>query len=118
MPPKKKTDDAAAVLAKIADWPAPFAEIGRRIHDIVLENVPELRARLWYGGCGFARGSGPVLCFVRVDDGVMSFGLTEKATLARDEDATDLLIPSAWYVTELDGATEQRIATIARKAAG
>lgn len=54
----------------------------------------------------------------RVDaDDFVTFGLTEKENLAPDDDATDLLIPSAWFLTALDGPTEDRIRAIVAKAA-
>lgn len=118
MPDRTEKDAAAEaeVLAKIAAWPAPYKKMGERIHEIILESVPEFRAKLWYGMPGYTKG-GPVLCFFRVDD-YMTFGLTEKANLAVAADATDQLIDSAWFLTKLDLATEERIAAIVRKAAG
>lgn len=112
---KKGADGAAAVLEKIAAWPDPYRAMGERIHEIILDSVPELRPRLWYGMPGYAKG-GPVLCFFRVDE-YMSFGLTEKANISVEDGATDQLIESAWFLTELDGATEERISAIVRKAA-
>lgn len=113
----KRDDDAeAAVLEKIAAWPAPYKKMGERIHEIILESAPDLRAKLWYGMPGYAKG-GPVVCFFRVDE-YMTFGLTEKAHLSVAEDAEDQLIDSAWFLTELDSATEERIASIVRSAAG
>ncbi|MDJ0924520.1 MAG: DUF1801 domain-containing protein [Acidimicrobiia bacterium] len=113
---KKAADAEAAVLAKIAEWREPYRAMGERIHRIILETVPELRPRLWYGMPGYAKG-GPVLLFFRVDD-LMSFGLTEKAHLSVDEGAPDQLIESAWFLSDLDKPTEERIAAIVRKAAG
>lgn len=110
----KERKAEADVLAKIADWPKPYRGMGERIHEIVVASVPELRAKLWYGMPGYARG-GPVLCFFRVDD-YMTFGLTEKANLSVAPDATDQLIASAWFLKALDGATEERIAAIVRSA--
>ena len=113
---KKAADDEAAVLGKIAEWREPYSAMGERIHQIIVDAVPELRPRLWYGMPGYAKG-GPVLVFFRVDD-FMSFGLTEKANISRNEGATDQLIESAWFLTKLDKPTEERIAAIVRKAAG
>lgn len=90
--------------------------MGKRIHAIILEAVPDLRPKLWYGMPGYAK-KGPVLIFFRVDD-VMSFGITEKANIAVEDGAADQLVPSAWYLTSLDTATEEKIADITRKAAG
>lgn len=114
---KKAADEEAAVMAKIAALPESHRAIGERIHQIILESVPELRPKLFYGMPGYGRG-GPVLCFFRVDDGIMSFGITEKANISVDEDATDQLVGSAWFLTALDAPTEERIAAIVRKAAG
>ncbi len=113
---KAAADAEAAVLSKIAAWPDPYAAMGERIHQIIIETVPELRPRLWYGMPGYAK-SGPVLLFFNVEER-MSFGLTEKANTSLDEGATDQLIASAWFLTALDKPTEARIAAIVRKAAG
>ncbi|MBX3000442.1 MAG: DUF1801 domain-containing protein [Caldilineaceae bacterium] len=114
---KKKTtkaDDEAAVKEKIAAMPEPYRQIGERLHEIILRSDPALQPRVWYGMPGYAK-SGPVLCFFRVDD-YMTFGLTEKADFSLEEGATDKLMPSSWFFTELDDATEERIAAIVRKA--
>lgn len=113
----KAADDAAAVIAKIATFPEPYRAISRRVHEVILDSVPELRPRLWYGMPGYARG-GPVLCFFRVDAGVMSFGLTEKANHSVADGASDQLMACAWFLETLDTPTEERIAAIVRAAAG
>lgn len=110
----KQAKDEAAVLAKIAEWPDPYAAIGARLHALILHTNPDLHARLWYGMPGYAK-DGPVLCFFRVDD-YMTFGLTEKATFTLDEDAPHQLMPASWFFTELDAATEVQIAAIVREA--
>lgn len=113
-----KPDDETAVQEKIAGLPA-FRDVAARLHEIITESAPELKPRLWYGMPGYAKAkSKPVICFFRVDaDDYVSFGLTEKADLTPDDDAPDRLIGSAWFLTELDDATERRIADIVRKAA-
>ena len=114
---KKAAADEAAVVAKIAEFPKPHRAIGERIHEIVLETVPDLKPKLFYGMPGYAKG-GPVLVFFRVDDDVMSFGISEKANIAVEDGAPDQLVESAWFVSGLDDATETRIAAIVRRAAG
>ncbi len=76
--------------------------------------MPDLKPRPWYGMPGYAK-DGPVLVFFRVDD-YMTFGLTEKANLTIEEGAKDQLMPSAWFLTDLDDATEAKIADIVRVA--
>lgn len=115
----KKPDDETAVKDKIASLPA-YRDVAARLHEVIVASVPELKPRLWYGMPGYAKAkSSPVICFFRVDDDdYVTFGLTEKANLSVEDDATDRLIGSAWFLTELDAATEDRIAAIVTKAAG
>ncbi len=109
--------DEAAVLDKIADL-GPFEELAGRLHHAILRGAPDLQPRLWYGMPGYAKSKkSPVVCFFRVDDGTVTFGVTEKANLD-DLDTADHLIASAWYLTGIDEATEDRIAAIAERAAG
>jgi len=112
----KKADDEAALLEKIAAMPEPHRTIGQRLHELIKRAVPELRPRLFYGMPAYAK-DGPVLCFFRSDPQYMTFGLTEHAHHARVEGASDQLMPSAWFFTGLDEATETRIAAIVRQAA-
>lgn len=112
----KDADNLAAVLEKIPQMFGEDADIGLRMHHIILEAAPALKPRLWYGMPGYARGrSKPVLVFIRKDD-YLTFGLTEKANLLIDESTLDKLNPNAWFLTELDDATEARIAEIVRAA--
>lgn len=116
--PDKDADNLAAVLEKIPQMFGEDADIGLRMHDIILEAAPDLKPRLWYGMPGYARGrSKPVLVFIRKDD-YLTFGLTEKANLLIDESAPDKLSASSWFLTELDEATAARIAEIVRAATG
>ncbi|GAB3224898.1 DUF1801 domain-containing protein [Mycolicibacterium hippocampi] len=122
MSQKKTVDrksDEDVVRDKIAELPA-FRDIASRLHEVIMKAAPDLKPRLWYGMPGYAKSkSSPVICFFRVDaDDYVSFGLTEKATLAPDEGASHKLIGSAWYLTEIDDPTEARIAEIVTRSAG
>ena len=115
----KDADNLAAVLDKIPQMFGEDAAVGQRMHDIIMAAAPALKPRLWYGMPGYALGrSKPVLVFIRKDD-YLTFGLTEKAHLPVDEGAPDGLIANAWFLkSELDAATEARIAEIVRGAVG
>jgi len=111
----KSTRDLQAVLDKITGWPEPFATIGARLHETILTAGPKLKPRIWYGMPGYAAGrSEPVLLFFRVDDGVMSLGLSEKSTVEREPGST--LRPSAWFLDEIDDATLEKVAGLVRTA--
>ncbi len=111
----KKIDNEAAVLEKVAAMPEPYRAMGERLHELILQSAPELQARPWYGMPGYANGSGPVLCFFRLDD-YMTFGLTEKASFELEDGAPHQLMECAWFFTSLDDATEAELAAIVRKA--
>lgn len=111
----KSAKDLQAVVEKIASFPEPYAAIGTRLHETILQAEPKLKPRLWYGMPGYATSrSAPVLVFFRLDDGVMSLGLSEKAHIERESGST--LRPSAWFLDELDDATTAKIADLVRTA--
>ncbi len=111
----KEAAGEAAVLAKIAAMPAPFRDLGERLHGLILRSTPVLQPTLWYGMPAYAK-DGDVICFFRADK-YMTFGLSEKANHTLAEGATHQLRESAWFFTALDDATESRLAAIVRKAA-
>lgn len=121
-PPKrtaKPVDPAAklaAVLEKIDAMPAPFNEMGRRLHVLITAAVPILQPDTWYGMPAYTK-NGKTLCFFRADKDYMTFGITLDANLTRDEDAPDQLIGSAWYFAALDAPTEARLSAIVRRIA-
>lgn len=111
----KSAKDLQAVLDKIASMPEPYATIGAKLHETILNAGPKLKPRIWYGMPGYATGrSAPVLVFFRVDDGVMSLGLSEKAKVERESGNT--LRPSAWFLDEIDDATLAKVADLVRTA--
>lgn len=112
-----KVDDETAVREKVAEL-TPMQDTAARLHEVITAAVPELKPRLWYGMPGYAKTkSSPVICFFRVDDGVMSFGITEKANLTPADGASELMIESAWFLNGLDESTEARITEIVSRAA-
>lgn len=115
MPAKtdKTAKDLQAVVDKIAGMPEPYATIGARLHETILGAGPKLKPRIWYGMPGYATGrSTPVLVFFRLDDGVMTLGVSEKATVEREPGST--LRPCAWTLDELDDATAEKVAELVR----
>lgn len=114
-PSDKAQNDLTAVLAKIDEWPEPYVTIGRRLHETIISAGPKLKPRLWYGMPGYATArSAPVFVFFRLDDGVMSLGLSEKATVDRESDST--LRPCAWFIDEMDDRTLAKVADLVRTA--
>src|SRR5207237_5779217 len=61
-PRADKADGESAVLAKIAEMPAPDRAMGKRLHAIITASAPALSPRLWYGMPAYAKDS-KVVCF-------------------------------------------------------
>ncbi|HEY4557770.1 MAG TPA: DUF1801 domain-containing protein [Enteractinococcus sp.] len=101
-------------LDKISKMDEPARSVMQRMHDVITEAAPQLKARIWYGMPGYAlHASSPVLVFFRNDD-IMTLGISEKAELKPAGGKDGLLIPAAWYFEALDDVTEQRVAEIVR----
>lgn len=104
------------VLAKISQYKENSFPEAERIHEIIMRANPDLHPRLWYGMPGYARSKdSAVLCFFRKDD-LISFGITEAANMQALAGSNAPIIPSAWYITNLDSSVEDKITKIVTKA--
>lgn len=105
----KKNAGADEVLAKIAKFSDKHRPIAEKLHAIIMKEAPTAVPRLWYGMPGYALSKdGAVVLFFR-EDKYVSFGLTENANLP-----VDGLTENAWFLTSLDDASEQKVASIIR----
>lgn len=105
----------ASVLKKISKWDDKYRPIGERIHQLILEAAPSLTPKTFYGMPGYAK-DGNILVYIKVDEGYLTFGLSEFAHFSLDSGATSQLMPAAWFLTDLDEATEKEISAIVSKA--
>lgn len=106
----------AEVLAKIAQFSEPNKPLAERMHQLIMKADATLHPRLWYGMPGYAKTKdSAVLVFFREDE-YMTFGLSEHASFATNSNSGTLLMPSAWFFTELDQATEDVIVRIVKNA--
>ncbi len=113
----KKAGDEAEVLAKIAEMPAPFDAIGKRLHEIIMDAAPALTPRVRYGMPWYMK-DGTSCCFFRFAKGFgfITLGFDDPTQLTGDDGAP--LVASAYRVTELSAAVEAALSAIVRKAAG
>ena len=107
----KKGDDA--VLAKIADAPEPYRNIGERLHRIIRESAPSLEPIVRWG-LPFYVEDGQDVCYIKVDENYIVFGFGEVNNPTVAEGAH--MHPVAWTLTSLDDATEERIGALVKKA--
>lgn len=114
---RRTSNPESNVLKKIDKMREPYNTLGRRLHETIMKANPQLTPTLWYGAPAYTK-NGEVLCFFRVDDKFMTFGLTEKAKFAPEAGEAQQLMASAWFLTSLNQATEDKLADIVRKATG
>ncbi|SDU67516.1 DUF1801 domain-containing protein [Gordonia westfalica] len=113
---EKDEKNLQQVLDKIASMDEPRRGVMRRVHEVIVAAAPELKPRIWYGMPAYAKSaSTPALISLRNDE-LMNLSLTEKAAIEPAGGRDGLLSPSAWYLEDLDEATEARIGEIVRAA--
>ncbi len=100
----KKGD--AAVLAKLEDAPAPYREIGTRLHAIIRESAPTLEPIVRWG-LPFYVKDGQDVCYIKPDKEFIVFGFGEVQNPAFEESQS--MHPVAWTLTALDETAETRI---------
>jgi uncharacterized protein YdhG (YjbR/CyaY superfamily) len=113
-PSGKKADEESAVLAKIAEMTESDRAMAERLHAVITSSAPDLSPKLWYGMPAYAK-DGKVVCFFqsaqKFKARYATFGFNDAANL--DEGA---MWPTAFALTELTAADEERIAALVKKA--
>lgn len=109
----KKGDEA--VRNKLSATPAPYGQIGLRLHELVSESAPSLEPIVRWG-LPFYVKDGKDICYIKPDKEYVVFGFGEVVNPAFEEGAH--MHPVAWTISSLDEATEQKIRALVHKAAG
>src|SRR5215210_1134525 len=114
-PRAAKADGESAVLAKIAEMPAPDRAKAERLHAIIKASAPTLSPKTWYGMPAYAK-DGKVVCFFqsaqKFNSRYATFGFNDTAKL--DEGA---MWPTSFALKELTTAEEATIAALVKRAA-
>ena len=109
-----KADGEIKVLEKIADMPEPDRAMGERLHSIIMDNVPVLTPRLWYGMPAYAKDD-KVVCFFqnaqKFKTRYSTLGFSDKANL---DDGN--MWPTSFALKELTVKEEERIIALVKKA--
>ena len=114
---KGKADGERDVLAKIAEMPDHDRRMAERVHAIVKEHAPHLKARTWYGMPTYVRDDGKRVCFFQAAAKFKA----RYATLGFDEGANlddGSMWATSYALTDLTPAEEARVAELVRQAAG
>lgn len=108
-------DGEADVLAKIAEMAEPDRVLAERVHAVVKTAAPRLAPKLWYGMPAYAE-DGKIVCFfqsaAKFKARYATLGFNDPARL---DDGT--MWPTAFALTTLTAADEERIAGLVSRAA-
>lgn len=105
----------AEIEAKIDSMFKKYPKVGKRLHEVIMQAVPSLNPRLWYGMPGYAKSDkSAVVCFIR-EDKYVTFGVTESANLDISEGELNEV---SWFLTSLNKQTEKKIAEIVKSVIG
>lgn len=109
-----KADGESDVLEKIAEMPESDRAIAERLHAIIKASAPELTPKTWYGMPAYAK-DGKVVCFFqsshKFKTRYSTFGFNDVANI---DDGT--MWPTAFALTTLTAADEEKISELVKKA--
>ncbi|HEY7937715.1 MAG TPA: DUF1801 domain-containing protein [Candidatus Limnocylindrales bacterium] len=112
-PEQERAEGEADVQAKIAGMPADDKAMAKRIHELVLETVPALVPKTYYGMPAYAM-DGKVICFFKPKSKFkVRYSTFEFQADAGLDDGE--MWPVSFAVVKLTPATEKRIADLVRK---
>jgi uncharacterized protein YdhG (YjbR/CyaY superfamily) len=109
-------DGEADLLAKIAEMADSDRVLAQQVHAIVMAGAPELTPKLWYGMPAYAK-DGKIVCFfqsaAKFKARYATLGFNDPANL---DDGS--MWPTAFALTTLTAADEQRIGDLVKRAVG
>ncbi|MFZ0548506.1 MAG: hypothetical protein WAM60_23865 [Candidatus Promineifilaceae bacterium] len=113
---KKREEGEKDLLEKVAEMQESDRVMAERIHEIVTANAPDLWPKTWYGMPAYA-SDGNVVCFFQSAEKFgaryATLGFNDKANLDEGN-----MWPTAFALTKVTAAEEERIVALVKKAVG
>lgn len=113
---KSREEGESAVLAKYEEMLEPDRSMGKRLHALILESVPELMPKTWYGMPAYAKDDKAICFFQSAQKFKTRYCTLGFNDTARLDDGK--MWPVAFALTALSVAEEERIIALVKKAAG
>jgi hypothetical protein len=111
----EKEGGEAAAMEKYDEMAEPERSMGKRLHEIIKANAPDLSVKTWYGQPAYATKDGKIVCFFqsaqKFNTRYATLGFNESAKL---DDGT--FWPVAFALKELTPDVEKKIAALVKKA--
>ena len=115
-PEQERAEGEADVQAKIAGMPADDRAMATRVHELVLETLPTLVPKTYYGMPAYAL-DGKVICFFKPKSKFKVRYSTFEFQADAGLDDGDMW-PVSFALVKLTPATEKQIAQLVKRAAG
>jgi uncharacterized protein YdhG (YjbR/CyaY superfamily) len=112
---KSREEGEKAVLAAIAQMEESERAMATRVHELIIDSVPELMPKTWYGMPAYANKDGKVICFYQA---ASKFNV-RYATLGFQHDANlddGNMWPTSYSLIKLTAAEEANIVLLVKKA--
>lgn len=112
---KNRAAGESDLLAAIDAMPEAERAMAKRVHEIITANAPALSPKTWYGMPAYANQDGKIVCFFQA---AAKFG-TRYATLGFNDTANiddGGMWPTAFALTKLTAAEEEKIGALVKKA--
>ena len=110
-----KKDGESILLAKLSEMSEPDRTMGKRIHEVIMENAPSLSPKTWYGMPAYANKEGKVVCFFQSAEKFKAryatLGFSDVANLDDGE-----MWPTSFALKRLTSAEEKKIVELVKKA--
>ena len=113
---KNREEGEKAVLEAIAQMEEADRTMAGRLHEIILDSVPELMPKTWYGMPAYTNKDGKLICFFQAagkfNARYATFGFQPDANL---DDGN--MWPTSFALLKLTAAEEAKIKTLVKQAA-
>lgn len=112
----KDSEMETKVIEKIEQMSEDDRQIAKKLHKIILETLPDLKSRLWYGMPAYSKGD-KLICYFQPSGKFKAryslLGFTDKAKLDEGN-----LWPVAFAIKRLTTSEEKKIKELLIKAIG
>jgi uncharacterized protein YdhG (YjbR/CyaY superfamily) len=109
-----RAEDEKACLAAIAKMPKADRSLGKRLHELIADNAPDLAPKTWYGMPAYAKDD-KIVCFFQSADKFKAryatFGFNDTANLDQG-----VMWPTSFALRELTPDAEKKIVRLVKKA--
>ena len=112
---KNREEGEKAVVEAIAQMEEPDRTMAGRLHEIIIDSVPDLMPKTWYGMPAYTNKDGKVICFFQAaskfNARYATFGFQHDANL---DDGN--MWPTSFALIKLTAAEEAKIKALVKKA--